>query len=101
MIDKILMIAAHREEFASRGTKNQTSLIFNFPHGPREANFSPKIRRTLEQTAELTALRGILLSFFLQVCGGLMNSIEEIERSRLRSITQNVLVEFNRVIRLD
>ena len=68
-LSQILMIAAHSEEFASRGKKYQTSFIFS--SRTREANFSPKIRRTREETAELTASRGILLSSFLHVCGGL------------------------------
>ena len=63
------MFAAHSEEFASRGKKYQTSFILS--SRPREANFPPKIRRTREETAELTASRGILLSSFLHVCGGL------------------------------
>ena len=50
------MIAAHSEEFASRGKKYQTSLTFS--SRPREANFSPKICRTREEMAELTASRG-------------------------------------------
>ena len=66
---KVLMFAAHNEEFASRGKKYQASLIFSSQ--PREANFSPKICRTREETAELPATRGILLSSFLHVCGGL------------------------------
>ena len=67
-LSQILMFAAHSKEFASRGKKYQTSLIFS--SRPREANFSPKIRRTREETAELTASRGILLSSLLHVCGG-------------------------------
>ena len=75
------MIAAHSEEFASRGKKYQTGLIFS--SRPREANFSPKIRRTREETAELPASRGILLSSLLHVCGGLyLNAINKVKRRR-------------------
>ena len=63
------MFAAHSDEFASRGKKYQTSLIFS--SRSREANLSPKIHRTCEEMAELPASSGILFSSFLHVCGGL------------------------------
>ena len=72
-LSQILMIAAHSEEFASREKKYQTSLIFS--SRPREANFSTKIRRTRDETAEFTVSRGILVSSFLHVCGGLSGQI--------------------------
>ena len=68
-LSQVLMIATHNKEFASWGKRYQTSLIFS--SRPLEANFSPKICRTHEEAAELIASRGILLSSFLHVCGGL------------------------------
>ena len=62
-------MAAHSEEFASRGQKYQTCLILS--SWPREANFSPKFPCTREETAEQTASRGSFLSSFLTVCGRL------------------------------
>ena len=62
-LSQILTIAANDEEFALRGKKYQTFWIFS--SWPREANFSPKLRRTREQTAELTA------QLFLHVYGEL------------------------------
>ena len=53
-----------------KGTlKYPTCLIFEI--SPREANFSPKLHRTREETAELSASRGILLSSFLTCAAGL------------------------------
>ena len=43
-LNSILTMAAHNEEFASRGEKYQTCLIFS--SRPREANFSRKVPRT-------------------------------------------------------
>ena len=40
----------------------------------REANFSPKFRRTREETAEQTALQGIFSQLFPHMCGGLQAS---------------------------
>ena len=51
-------MAAHSEEFVSRGKKYQT-------------NFSPQFHRTREETAEQTAARGSLLSSFLKCVAGL------------------------------
>ena len=47
-LSSILTMAAHSEEFASRGQKYQTCLILS--SRPREANFSPKFTRTREET---------------------------------------------------
>ena len=52
-INSILTMAAHNEKFASRGEKYQTCLTFS--SRPREANFSLKVPRTREETAEQTA----------------------------------------------
>ena len=62
-------MAAHIEEFVSRGQKYQTCLILS--SRPREANFSPQFPRTREETAEQTASRGSLLSSFLKCAAGL------------------------------
>ena len=53
-----------------------TCLIFEI--SPREANFSPKLHRTREETAELSASRGILLSSFLTCAAGLTESLERV-----------------------
>ena len=66
-------MAAHNEEFASRGEKYQTCLILS--SRSREANFSPKVPHTREEMAEQTASRDSLLSSFLTVCGGLYENI--------------------------
>ena len=68
-LSSILKLAADSEEFASWSQKYQTCLILS--SRPREANFSPKLPRTREKTAEHTASRGSLLSSFLTLCGGL------------------------------
>ena len=46
------------------------SNMFEFSSWPREANFSPKFRRTREETTEQTASRGILLSSLLTCAAG-------------------------------
>ena len=60
-------MAAHSEEFASRGQKNQTCLILS--SRPRKANFSPKFPRTRVEMAGQTASRGSLLSSFFCAAG--------------------------------
>lgn len=45
--------------------------MYDFFFRPREANFSPKFRRTQEETAEQNASQGILLmQLFPHVCSG-------------------------------
>ena len=61
-------MAAHIEEFVSRGQKYQTSLILSLR--PRETNFSPQFPRTREETADQTSSRGSLLSSFLKCAAG-------------------------------
>ena len=61
-------MAAHIEEFVSRGQKYQTCLILS--SRPREANFSLQFPRTREETAEQTALRASFLSSFLKCAAG-------------------------------
>ena len=61
-------MAAHIEEFVSRGQKYQTCLISS--SRPREASFSPQFPRTREATAEQTASPGSLLSSFLKCAAG-------------------------------
>ena len=50
------------------------SICLIFEIAPREAKFSQKLNRTLEETAELIALLGLVRQFaqlFPQVCGKL------------------------------
>ena len=68
-LSRILTVAANDEEFALQGKKYQTCWIFS--SRLREANFSPKFRRTREETAEQTVSRGTLLSSFLTCAAGL------------------------------
>ena len=42
-----------------------------FPHGPREAKYSRKLNRTLDETAEIISSQGSLLSSFLKCAAGL------------------------------
>ena len=82
------------EEFARpRGKKYQTSLIFS--SRPLEGNFSSKICRIREETAELTASLGILLSSFLRVCGGLQIIRELKQRRRLRQRKRHFKIELS------
>ena len=46
--------------------------MFDIFFRPREANFSPKFRRTRKDTAEQTASRVILLGSFLKYAEGLI-----------------------------
>ena len=63
--------AAHERKRLSYLPREAFCSCWIFEISPREAKFSPKLRRTREETAELSASRGILLSSFLTCAAGL------------------------------